>query len=53
MMNKRPPQPPDCPLATGFACATACCGCEDLFVCENGGWTPWGSCGDAGPERPR
>ena len=49
----RPLQPPDCPLATGFACATGCCGCEDLFVCEDAGWTPWGSCGDAGPERPR
>lgn len=38
-------QPPDCPVALAAACAPAsCCECEDLFVCENGGWVPWGTC---------
>lgn len=38
-------EPPDCPLATGAACpANQCCGCEDLYVCVDGGWNPWGSC---------
>lgn len=40
---------PDCALGVALACNAACCGCEDLFVCENGGWTFWGTCGDAGP----
>lgn len=35
---------PDCPLATAAACGASCCGCEDLFVCESGGWTLWGAC---------
>lgn len=42
-------QVPDCALGTALLCGASCCGCEDLFVCENGGWTLWGSCGDAGP----
>jgi hypothetical protein len=42
-------QPPDCSLGTALGCTRGCCGCEDLFVCENGGWTTWGVCGDAGP----
>ena len=25
-----------------------CCGCQDLYVCSNGGWVPWGECTDAG-----
>lgn len=37
-------QLPDCSLATGYGCQRACCGCEELYVCENGGWVPWGSC---------
>ncbi len=41
-------QAPDCPLATAYGCPNGCCGCEDLFVCERGGWTTWGICGDAG-----
>ena len=40
---------PDCALGVALACGAGCCGCEDLFVCENGGWEFWGVCGDAGP----
>lgn len=41
--------PPDCPLATVIACpSNRCCGCEDLFVCADGGWSTWGACGDGG-----
>ena len=39
---------PDCPLGVALACARGCCGCEDLYVCANGGWDLWGACGDAG-----
>ena len=35
---------PDCSLSAGLACGQGCCGCEDLFVCESGGWSLWGSC---------
>jgi hypothetical protein len=43
-------QPPDCSLGTALACGAAadCCGCVDLFVCNDGGWDPWGSCQDGG-----
>ena len=42
-------QTPDCALALALACGTGCCECEDLFVCQNGGWAQWGSCSaDAG-----
>lgn len=41
---------PDCALGVALACGSGCCGCEDLFVCANGGWDFWGTCGDAGPE---
>jgi hypothetical protein len=41
-------QPPDCPLGTALVCSSGCCGCEDLFVCDDGGWNPWGTCTDAG-----
>ncbi len=44
-----PLQAPDCSLGTALACSSACCGCEDLFVCESGGWNTWGTCGPAGP----
>ena len=42
-------QSPDCALGTALACGKSCCGCEDFFVCESGGWVGWGYCGDAGP----
>lgn len=38
-------QMPDCPLGVALTCPSGCCGCEDLFVCKNGGWDLWGSCG--------
>lgn len=41
-------QSPDCSLGIGLVCGASCCGCEDLYVCENGGWSLWGFCGDAG-----
>jgi hypothetical protein len=44
-------QSPDCALGVVLACPNGCCGCEDLFVCENGGWTLWGTCGDGGISR--
>jgi hypothetical protein len=37
---------PDCPLGVALSCAAGCCGCEDLFVCVNGGWNVWGTCQD-------
>ena len=42
---------PDCSLGLALSCGATCCGCEDLFVCEDGGWTFWGTCGDAGPKQ--
>jgi len=42
-------EPPDCPLGEVLICSSGCCGCEDLYVCDDGGWDPWGYCGDAGP----
>lgn len=46
-------QQPDCSLGAALACppGAGCCNCEDLFVCENGGWVLWGTCGDAGIRR--
>lgn len=43
-------QMPDCSLGTALGCSgTAdCCGCMDLYVCQNGGWNLWGSCADGG-----
>jgi hypothetical protein len=35
---------PDCSLGFALACPSGCCGCEDLFVCQNGGWTYWTTC---------
>ncbi len=40
--------PPDCTLAAGASCPVGCCGCEDLFVCQNAGWSLWGYCSDGG-----
>ncbi len=37
-------QAPDCSLAVGLACPMGCCGCEDLFVCNNGGWDYYATC---------
>ncbi len=50
-------QEPDCPLGLAIACgANGCCGCEDLFVCENEAWLLWGRCIDGRieqtPEEP-
>lgn len=39
-----PLQPPDCALGLVLACPSGCCACEDLFVCENGGWTYSSTC---------
>lgn len=43
-------QPPDCSLGTALVCggASDCCGCQDLFVCADGGWYAWGECVDGG-----
>ncbi|WP_394844658.1 hypothetical protein LZC95_47340 [Pendulispora brunnea] len=35
---------PDCPLGVAASCPSGCCGCEDLFVCRDGGWEFWGTC---------
>jgi hypothetical protein len=35
---------PDCNLLYALECPQACCGCEDVFVCANGGWESWGTC---------
>jgi hypothetical protein len=37
---------PDCSLGTALGCASTpdCCGCQDLYVCVNGGWNLWGAC---------
>lgn len=42
-------QLPDCALAVGYACSTACCGCEELYLCRSGGWESWGTCVDDVP----
>jgi hypothetical protein len=42
---------PDCPLGEAIVCEDQsgnCCGCEDLWVCDDGGWDPWGECTDDG-----
>ncbi len=39
-------QVPDCALGSAQVCPSGCCDCEDLFVCLNGGWAPWGTCSD-------
>jgi hypothetical protein len=41
-------QTPDCALGVVLACGASCCGCEDLYVCEDNGWSLWGTCGDRG-----
>ncbi len=38
-------QTPECSLGYALACdPDDCCGCEDIFVCDTGGWSLWGSC---------
>jgi hypothetical protein len=39
-------QAPDCTLGLALACPSGCCGCEDLYVCTNGGWNLWGGCSE-------
>jgi len=42
---------PDCPLGEAIICEEqnhTCCGCEDLWICDDGGWDPWGECTDDG-----
>jgi hypothetical protein len=39
-----PLEAPDCALAVALACPSGCCGCEDLFVCQNGGWSYYATC---------
>ncbi len=47
-------QPPECTLGLALACPNdQCCGCDDLFVCADGGWNAWGTCSDDGGIVPR
>ncbi len=39
-----PLQAPDCSLGLALACPMGCCGCEDLFVCQGGGWNYYATC---------
>jgi hypothetical protein len=43
---------PDCPLELALACSMSCCGCQDLWVCEDGSWNIWGACSEAGVPEP-
>ncbi len=43
-----PLESPDCPYGLAATCPSGCCGCEDLFVCRDGGWNPFGTCADGG-----
>lgn len=36
---------PDCSLGFAEACGPTCCGCEEIFVCQDRSWEPWGLCG--------
>ena len=38
---------PDCALGDALACPSGCCNCEDLYVCQGGGWNHWGVCNPA------
>jgi hypothetical protein len=44
---------PDCELGLVLLCASGCCDCEDLYVCQNGGWDLWGTCSADGGVRQR
>jgi hypothetical protein len=39
-----PLEAPDCTLGFALACPKGCCGCEDLFVCQDGGWNYYATC---------
>jgi hypothetical protein len=39
---------PDCSLGEALACEQDCCGCQDLYVCQDIGWVLWGECGPDG-----
>ncbi|MDB5221261.1 MAG: hypothetical protein JWO86_9188 [Myxococcaceae bacterium] len=39
-------QAPDCSLGFALACPMGCCGCEDLFVCQGGGWNYYATCNE-------
>jgi len=41
---------PDCSVDEGLTCADSlgCCGCIDLWDCQDGSWVLWGECTDAG-----
>jgi hypothetical protein len=43
-------QEPDCTLTEALVCGPGCCGCENILVCQDGGWIDWGGCGDGGPQ---
>ena len=45
-----PLEDPDCELGTALECSPAngCCGCDELYVCDDGGWVPLGECVDGG-----
>jgi hypothetical protein len=45
-------EPPDCMLGFALSCPNGCCDCQDLYVCQNEGWTLWGSCSDDGGIHP-
>jgi hypothetical protein len=43
----------DCTLSLALACPSdECCGCQNVFVCDDGGWNLWGSCGEGGALEP-
>lgn len=47
-----PLQLPDCMLGFALVCPSGCCDCEDLYVCQGGGWAIWGTCSAAAGIRP-
>jgi hypothetical protein len=49
----QPLEQPDCELGLVLLCASGCCGCQDLYVCQNG-WDLWGECTpDGGVQKSR
>jgi len=39
----------DCTLSLALACpSNECCGCQNVFVCDDGGWNLWGECAEGG-----
>lgn len=41
-----PLQAPDCSLGFALACPAGCCSCEDLYICEGGGWSYYATCNE-------